>query len=447
MSEFLSGYEDVQGFGVGEQSDVDELNKALSAGHVHPPTAGGGVLRAYSLESTLKVVTYQMSHIRFWKNIPKLPAASTVEEYNELSEYGGDGGGFTSEGALPETEDTTYARRTKLVKFMGTTREVTHPMTLVRPVHGNVVAQETQNGTMWLLKKLEGALFNGNSAHVDVEFDGLDKMIKASGNADNVIDLRGDPIEEADLTDAAEVIVENYGIPTTMYSGFRSMRDLNKLFYPRERYIAPADFSQGRAGFALQDFVFAGGVFKFEPSVFIKPGAAPPASASSSKAPSAPSAALDSAANTSTQIDAGTYFYQVTGVNKYGESAPSAAASQVVGANEDGKVTVTEGGGTYTATAYNIYRGTSATNAKFLETIAVADNVYLDDGSEIPGTENAYLIQEDLQNLSFKQLAPFLKIPLATIAASVRWMQLLYGVPIVYSPKKNVVIKNIGPRT
>jgi hypothetical protein len=27
---------------------------------------------------------------------------------------------------------------------------------------------------------------------------------------------------------------------------------------------------------------------------------------------------------------------------------------------------------------------------------------------------------------------------------AIRWMQLLYGTPIVFAPKKNVVFKNIG---
>jgi hypothetical protein len=46
--------------------------------------------------------------------------------------------------------------------------------------------------------------------------------------------------------------------------------------------------------------------------------------------------------------------------------------------------------------------------------------------------------------MSVKQLAPMIKIPLATIDSSIRWMQLLYIVAVLYSPQKNVVFKNIG---
>ena len=95
--------------------------------------------------------------------MPKTPAFSTSEEYNIQTSYGSENGVFTLEGELPQSQDASYERRVALVKFLGTTREVTHPMTLVRPAHGNVIALETQNGAIWLLERLERALFSGRS--------------------------------------------------------------------------------------------------------------------------------------------------------------------------------------------------------------------------------------------------------------------------------------------
>jgi hypothetical protein len=54
------------------------------------------------------------------------------------------------------------------------------------------------------------------------------------------------------------------------------------------------------------------------------------------------------------------------------------------------------------------------------------------------------LFQQNLEAMSIKQLAPMIKIPLATIDARTRWMQLLYLVPVLYAPGKCVLIKNIG---
>jgi hypothetical protein len=70
--------------------------------------------------------------------------------------------------------------------------------------------------------------------------------------------------------------------------------------------------------------------------------------------------------------------------------------------------------------------------------------VYRDLNLFLPGCSRAYLFQMNLQSMSFRQLAPMLKIPLATLAASIRWMQLLYGTPILYAARKNVIFANVA---
>jgi hypothetical protein len=130
-------YEGLSGFGAASASDVQDLRKALSAGQdVNAPAVAAGEgfpLRIESLERTLKVVTYRMDDVRLWRNITKLPAYNTVEEYNRLRSYGsGEGTAFISEGDLPETDDSTYSREFTIIKYLGTTRSVTHVMSLVR---------------------------------------------------------------------------------------------------------------------------------------------------------------------------------------------------------------------------------------------------------------------------------------------------------------------------
>src|SRR3972149_3050200 len=93
----------VSGFGLSTETDVAELNKALEAGfQIGAGKTGGSALRVESLEASLKVLTYSASHIRFWKKIPKTPAYSTVEEYNQLTDYGGQQSPFVLEGELPQ---------------------------------------------------------------------------------------------------------------------------------------------------------------------------------------------------------------------------------------------------------------------------------------------------------------------------------------------------------
>lgn len=471
----LRDYEGIQGFGISSAQQVEELNKALSAGTQNPPTSGGNVLRVESLEATLRVVTFTLGHIKFWRSIPKLPAFSTVEEYNRLTDYGSDSGAFTNEGDLPESQDSTYERKTALVKFLGTQREVTHPMTLVRPAHGNAIALETQNGAIWLVERLERALFGGRSDMISQEFDGLDKQILdgvgvANPNTDLydatdvlkvgsetvIIDKRGEPLLENDLETGTNYVVQNYGTPTNLHLAPQAHSDVAKQFYPRERVNLPYPV-EGKVGLAIKSFESNAGPIAFEPNIFLRSGRnngvkTAPATATSPKAPNAPTHSAGAPGSDAKSMfkagDAGAYFYSVTAVNRFGESVSSTPASVTMAAGQAVVITITDGGGTYPATAYKIYRtkvGGATGTGMLVTTVAKAGATtpWTDYNWMIPGTSRAYLVQNNLQNFSVRQLAPMMKIPLATIAASIRWMQLIYLTMILYTPKKNVLYINV----
>jgi hypothetical protein len=203
-----SDYEAVDGFGVAGMQDIGELNKALTAGNsqnapVSQVAGDGFAMRVESLEKTLKNTQYKMEHIRFWKAIPKAPAFNTVEEFNQVLSYGENpDAGWIAEMDAPESDDSTYKRNFSVVKYMGTTRKISHVATLIKPAHGSLIAQQTIEGTMHLLKMLERALFEGDSTLSDLQFDGFERLITANSPANNIIDLRGKPLSEDVLTDA-----------------------------------------------------------------------------------------------------------------------------------------------------------------------------------------------------------------------------------------------------
>jgi len=74
----MKDYEGYNGFGQMTQDEVDQLSKALSAGYQNPPVSGSNALRVESLEQTLRILTFNQAHIQFWRDIPKLPAFSTI---------------------------------------------------------------------------------------------------------------------------------------------------------------------------------------------------------------------------------------------------------------------------------------------------------------------------------------------------------------------------------
>lgn len=454
---------DYQGFGVATPDEIGELRKALYAGSDvnNPGTAAGEgfPLRTESLESTLKNLTFEMDEIKLFKSIPKTPATNTVEEFNRLLSYGAAGArrydlGWMPEGDLPEEEDSTYERVPVLVKFIGITGRVTHVANVIKPAHGNVIAMETMNKTMELLKMLERALFMGNSSMIPEQIDGLETQITA-GAPDNVVDLRGAALTEEVLNDVLLKIRDNFGAATDAYFSTGAFSDLAKLVLERQRFgVAPAP---GVLGATITAFQGQHGKINLHDHVFLSPGQTPLAAGlgNASKRPLAPTITVQPAAgaNGASKFiagDAGAYIYQVVAGNRYGRSAPVVSNAVTVAAGDGVTFTVQEGGqGT---TFYEIYRSTKGGAAgTAVEMVKVARSgatqVITDLNFDIPGTTKGFVLQQNMQSFSWAQLLPMTRIPLAVIDTSIRWAQVLYGAIKLYAPAKNVVIKNIGRAT
>jgi len=450
------------GFGMGTGQEVADLNKALSAGYATTPDtqSNGGAFRVESLDSSLKVLTYTDQHVKFWKRIPKGKATNTVEEYNQLTSYGTDTGGFLGEGELPDTQDSSYQRKASFVKFMGVTREVTHPMTLVNSAHGDVMSRMNQDGILWMLRKLENGLFWGNSklgagGTESVEFDGLDTQIVTG----NTIDLAGKPLQEKHINMGAQLIVSNYGIPTDLFMPFEVYGQFAQEFYARQRMQMPTPGST-TAGTVVDKFNTHGGAVNMEPNIFLKKTKALPTEASSPKAPTKPASVVaELSANDDNaefgKSGIGTYKYFVTAANRHGESVPTEVTAPVVFASADlsksVKLTITNASSSLSGVDYLVVYRTEADGSAAYQiaripvasAAASAKTTFVDRDEVMPNTYTAFMGELTQQVLEFKQLAPMMKMDLATLAPSYRWMILLYGMPILYAPAKWCRFRNI----
>lgn len=480
MSAYTSGG-GFDGFNIGTQEQLQTLSKALEAGYSVSGQTGGSALRVESLEASLKVTTYSASHIKLWKKIPKSPAYSTVEQYNQLTAYGDSrAGAFLQEGELSPTQDSSYVRKTALIKYIGTTRQVSHPMTVVHPAHGDVIALENQNGILWLLERMEDSLFHGDASLAfdgeSEQWSGLDALI----DADSFLDLEGQPLQEADVEEASNQIVENYGYPTDIFLGTRVASDLVKTMYPKERISLPAP-QNGQVGLSVTSVMTQAGVMELNPNVFLKRSPTPPSAATHANAPAAPASCTAAVAAATTGdfnkgAPAGTnyYSYVVTFSNRFGESAPTAFMANGIAisqAQKDGndiyQLTIVNANpiGTYLPEYMNIYRTEAqATNAQVADltkySLVRKMAVYTQTAGAtqqsgggvlpqdlnflLPFTEIAYMGEMSPSVLTFRQLLPMMRLDLAVLAPAYRWMILLYGTPIMFAPKRWLRLINIG---
>jgi len=466
--------------------DLENINKALAAGEItgrdttNLQTASGSPLKVESLEKTLKVLTFSENDVALWRNIPKAAAFNTVEEYNQLSSYGMDRGGFNNEGELPNEEDATYIRRAQLVKFLGTVRSVTHPMTLVNTMIGSAIEREAKNGTLWILRKLDRALYTGNSVIVPQEFNGLitqhaqnddfTTLDQYMGSA-QVVDLRGHPLAEAYIETAAEGIIESFGLGNSLYAPPKVLSDFVKNFYGN-KFIQPntAALEAGRMGQRVKSFESQFGNIDLHYDIFFNqlPAVYYNTPAVSINAPNAPTVTSVTPVGATVadslfgSTDAGTYIYAVAAINRYGNSAVAVVANSASSIVQNGAADLlfTNTASTNPATGFQIYRTKVGASAYLTSTFYPIFQIPLaslaagydggaagyvrDNNRWLPNCNQAMLIQEDQEIIEFKQLAPLMKMDLAITSPAYRFMVLLYGTPFLYAPKKMIRFINIG---
>lgn len=478
----LGDYQDNSVFsGENNMSDLAELQKAMEAGDVTGmQTQGrtdvpGATLKVEDLENTLKVLTFKENDIKLWKRVEKLPAFNTVEEYNQQLGYGTTGYSFTDEGALPQDDSPMYKREAQLVKFMGTTRSVSHPMQLVSTMVGNLIDSEVKNGTMKLLRDADAALWFANSNIIRQEFNGFKQQqidalggVKSWENNEVVIDLRGKKLTEEVLENGALNIITNHGegnlfmCPPQVLSSFKnSLLDQKKIYVGNDN-----QGNMPNAGLQVQKYLSQFGFIDLEFDKFLaqsnkyKSLTSP---ATSKNAPQKPTADGTEAAKMAedkgnmlfADDQAGSYNYAVSAINRYGESQLTALGEAAIAVTTDQSVDLKFTASDDTA-GFVVYRTKKDQTDTYYPIMKISVKELTDgyDGAEagsvrdknrtIPGCEESFLVEASTDVWAFKQLAPLMKMDLAVLSPATRFMLLLYGTPILYAPKKMVTFKNIG---
>lgn len=477
----LDSYQQAEGGGIGTMEDVMLLKKALEIGYipsVDTPSTGD-VLKVQSLEKTMKNLEYKEQDIAFWLTVPKLPAFSTSEEYNRLISYGEETGGFFNEGGTPEEVDSLYQRAVELVKYIGITKSVTHQAQLVSTNVGDLQMHASQTGTKWVLRRVDRALPNANADVVPEEFNGFVRQQRAAfatldlwDRSKNVVDMRGKTLKENDVEDGSETILNNNGIADTLIAapavltGFVKQYRESKFIQPNTEQVSAGRMGQRVKIFESQFSTINLGYDKFlaqRPRQTTMPATHAKAPATPTPDGVAPVTPVADALGLYLTDYAGDYFVGVAAINRYGESpiVQLGAGLITIGDDESIDCKFSQVGGQYAATGFVIYRSeknpvtaigdtpmypvaTISVNERAIGYDGAAAGLVRDRNRTIPNTFTAFLVENDLEVWSFKQLAPVMKMDIARLGTADRFMVLLYGTPHLYAPKKMVIYKNVG---
>lgn len=461
----------VTGFGSMDAAKVDALQKALSISQNYGTTApnalnGGSALAVEDLDRTLKLVTHGLEHLKLWKDIIKEKVTQTVHEYNVQNSYGQEVNPFFAMGGTPQATDAFYQREYVQVKYLGTQGQVQHNLTLIQAAHGPVIAREVKNKTVELLARNERFMFDADSAINGLEYDGIDKQIRVKMNesqyqstafagyssatsgigADSingaVVDLRG-VFDDVAAETIALTNVNNFGMAMDMYLGTDIHSVFSREYYIKQRTLPGETLTSGNR---VKEHT--GSIdYRFKPSLFNRPRISPLASTVSAQAaPSITSSSVATDANSKfASADAGSYEYKISLVYNDGETLPSAGEVQAVAAGQGVSIVPAYSGLPLYGNVFRSAKGATGNN-QFIGRVALAGtgvSILVDENARLPGSGRAYLLMHDSDVLCWKQLGSMIKYDLAVTDTSYRWLQLMYGTPLISAALKNTIGDNI----
>jgi len=470
-----------------ELGTLQELRKALTAGTGTDAATfiGGRSLQVQDLEMTLVNAVFSQDEAKLFKRMKQRLATATVHEFTRRDEVGSNDGGVAEEGGDSIDSDQDLKRVTVPMKTLSVRRAVTLQMLAAQAID-DAKASEKLAGTLQIIRKLEKILFNGDSAVVPAEFDGLAKLIPGNyydldGNAgtvaDHIIDLRGksfndtDKIGENSLTTATKIIRKFYGKGDTAFMSLDVMQDFQKVIRERIRFPVLDMKAETLGGMRTSVYPTAFGDLELVDDVFLQERDSTLLSLSPKK-PNSPGSAITLSAvdpvgsdvSLFTADDAATYYYCVTAENKYGESEPDSLISDPLQsvAVAEGKVVsivIAAASGTGTIpTGVKVYRSapdadepTAYTELKlvgrFAWTNSAAPLTVYDCNYILPDTSDIYVLSMDplYQSIEYLQFLPLMEFTLyPTEIAAYPFLILLVGALGLKIPKRHVRIINVG---
>lgn len=455
---------------------LESLVKTLEAGNYNVAPGQlvqGSALQVEDLSGVMENVTFDDSHIKLQKMFSTKKAKTLLVQYNRQLSYGRFGGSAQREGAVGDVDVGDYVRVTVPMCFYSTVRRVTLVANMVETFDGKKGEdREAENAALKIAADIEfdmfkgkadfsnAGVFDGNPASMpelpnilgvdpqirqsDILVSTQDLMFAAYGSNQSVVLFQNGALDQLIIEDASLRSRMNMGkadqliVDPVILTGYNKKVALGTGQNSLQRIIL-AGSAQDASGADLRRQWVSGNTVSLEDSRFLSGKTAPNRPTIGS--PSAPTFSVQPAASGSgALIPAGSYRYVITAENERGESFGTAAAANVaVGAGQLVTFTIAAQAG---VTHFNVYRGTTAANAKYIGRVAASGaTVFTDLGNKAPGFVTGYLIQKDTWGIH--ELAPYSRMKLAIKDLSMPEAHFRFLTLAGYQPRKNVIIDNL----
>lgn len=445
-----------------DPSDLVKLNEALrkSAGKIGYQTpavpdanAGLSPLVPQSIEGMLSVATHTMDELSLWKNIPKTSVSNSLHEYVVVNEHGFDLDPFIAEGgggADFATGASSYERKNVKIKYMAERRQISDVASMVGLIgdNRNALAEETERGTLSLMRKVEQAMWHGDESLNPEGFDGVIKQISDSGSKLNLNGSVPTPLLLQEIL--GEVYASpNYGRPDTIYVEPRIHAELIRQSVENGRHdMFVRNPAQGITFGQEQIFISAPyGKVQVKAAPFLHTAALAPASAiglspSTDAGYVAPTFAVNALVGSA--LAAGKYFYKVVAVGRAGTLTPVTSLELTVAADKKVDIALSNDDAILYYRIYRSERNGTAASCRLIDRIKADGTNYADAGQKVYNGSNIVFAQHTPDAMQFIRLLDLIRRPLAETSTIRPFLLMMFGSPVIKLPKKMFVLEQSG---
>lgn len=441
---------------------LEEVRKAMDAGHAVPSYSGGGTaapLFRQEIIDQLIVQTENPNMARFWNQIWKnsKPANNTVVEYRKQTGVGDAFANVTqAEGSAGPTVDSTFTTHYQKMRWIAEQRSMSMAAELIAnslAAGGTIKSQMVQDANTHISNRLEHMMFYGDSVVNTYSIDGLKKFVAdaVTANLNNnaawqVVDKRGDNLSMSEVGMSQVAVHDN--VFERLATQLWAPTMVGQIFADEHGDRVKAFYSNGQeiprqAGAAVRQILTQMGQVDVNYSYYLSPTRKllTHVAATSLTAPAAPTmtsiTAAPDAASKFITADAATYNYSVVAVGNTlysGASAPTDCTPTAVQAGDKVTLVISATGNTG-CQFYNIYRDYRGAGSKYLiGQVACAGGssttTFVDYNEEIPGTADAFLLDPSPDVVMWREMMPYSMIPLPQVQLTRPFAFALFGCAI-----------------
>jgi hypothetical protein len=456
---------------------LETLVKTLEAGNYNVAPGQlvqGSALQVEDLSPIMHNATFDDSHIKLQKLVSIKKSKSLLVQFNRQLSYGRFGGSAQREGAVGDVDVGDYIRATVPMCFYSHIRRVTLAANMGETLDGKKGDdREAENAAFKLAADIEFDIFKGKADFSNAGvFDGnplaqaelpnilgsdsqirqsdymantQDLMFAAYGSNQSVVLMQNGALDQLIMEDASLRSRMNMGkadlflVDPVALTGYNKKVALGTGSNMMQRIVL-AGSAQDASGADLRRQWVSGSTVSLEDSRFLSGKTSPNRPTIGS--PNAPAISVQpAAAGSGSLLVAQTGVkYLITAENERGESVGTLSNAVTITSGQIVTLTIAAQSG---ITHFNLYRGTSSQNAKYIGRVKNngGTTVFTDLGNKAPGFVTGYLMQKDTWALH--ELAPYSRLKLAISDLSSPEAHFRFLTLAGMQPRKNVIVDSI----